>query len=621
MQDRHSRTSSLNRNVSFAVGAAILVTAVLLASASFVTSYRLQMATHRHDSLLKTVLVSTSLGGAVRFGKIETLDEILAEFAAAQPDVFGAAAIYSAEGAVMTGTDTEFDAAALVARAGEAEEAFAEGTLTVAPIPFGADGETAGYLVVRWSDTPILQALKRQAMTLGGAGLVLAVLAWVAAFWLISKLVGAPVMRLTGKVGQVAEGELDIEVPMIGRRDEIGTLARRFEELRAQLKISAEERARQADRDAEAEAAKEKMLGDLENGVGEVVEAARRGVFDRNVERRFDDPVMQRLADDVNALCATMAEYLGELGQTAEAMAAGRFDRVIPDRFGGRLGDVARQLNATMGQVDTLVDRISGTEATMSEAIGTMRTDAAELSRRSENQAGSLQQAAAAMEELTASTQLTTDNVTASAGMAETSKDCAEKGSAILRDAITAVDEIKIESDRISDIISVIEGIAFQTNLLALNAAVEAARAGDAGKGFAVVASEVRSLAQRAADATSDITQLIVNSQDKVSKGAELVNRSGEVLETISKSITDVSDRLADIANSTQEQNLGIRAMSNELLQLDEATQVSNQIAKRSSSAAATLEQQATTLAELLAGLRSDGTAAVGNAGAPRKVA
>jgi methyl-accepting chemotaxis protein len=224
-----------------------------------------------------------------------------------------------------------------------------------------------------------------------------------------------------------------------------------------------------------------------------------------------------------------------------------------------------------------------------------------DLAARTEQQAASLEETASSMEEITSTVKTTADNAALANQLAQTSRQQAEQGGAVARRTTDAMNAIEESSRRISDIISVIDEIAFQTNLLALNAAVEAARAGDQGRGFAVVASEVRTLAQRSASAAKEIKGLIETSVDRVTEGGKLVAESGRTLGEIVESVKKVSDVVGEISAAGREQAEGVEEINKAIMQMDEGTQQNAAMVEQATAAAASMSDQAGKLREMTA--------------------
>ena len=223
------------------------------------------------------------------------------------------------------------------------------------------------------------------------------------------------------------------------------------------------------------------------------------------------------------------------------------------------------------------------------------------LGQRTEQAASSLEQTAASMEELTATVRQSADSARQANQLATTAAGTATKGGEVMQQVVSTMQDIHQSSQKIADIIGVIDGIAFQTNILALNAAVEAARAGEQGRGFAVVATEVRSLAQRSAEAAKEIKSLIQTSVEKVGSGAELVSNAGETMNEIVRGVQRVNDIIGEISSAAAEQSDGISQVNVAVSQLDHMTQQNGALVGESTAAADNLRNQAQRLAELIA--------------------
>ncbi len=263
--------------------------------------------------------------------------------------------------------------------------------------------------------------------------------------------------------------------------------------------------------------------------------------------------------------------------------------------------------NDTMDRLTNMVSAIQSSTGEVSEGTKTIAQGAKDLSSRTEEQAGSLQETNAAVEDIS-------NNITSTAQSAKKANDAAHdaekralQGDQVVGSAISAMERIEDGSKKITEIISVIESISFQTNLLALNAAVEAARAGESGKGFAVVASEVRTLAQRSSEAAADITQLIESSTSQVVEGADLVRNTGKVLKEIKGSIDRVVENVNEISQASTQQAGAIREISSVMSGIDGNTQHNAQLAQNSASNALKLAKESDHLRELASFFGSDG--------------
>ena len=293
-----------------------------------------------------------------------------------------------------------------------------------------------------------------------------------------------------------------------------------------------------------------------------------------------------------------MATALGEaLQRLTEGDLTQRIETVFPPKYEA----LRRGFNNAM-------DELAGTLGTVSQASGGVHTGASEisqasndLSRRTEQQAASLEETAAAMEEITTTVRESAESAARANKAVQQARQEAETSGAIVGRAIQAMSGIEKSSSEISEIISVIDGIAFQTNLLALNAGVEAARAGDAGKGFAVVASEVRALAQRSADAAKDVKERITASSEQVDAGVSLVSETGAALQRIIASIGEVDGLVADIATSAEQQATGLQQVNTAVAEMDGVTQQNAAMVEQATAASRSLAAEADQLAQQIA--------------------
>jgi methyl-accepting chemotaxis protein len=292
--------------------------------------------------------------------------------------------------------------------------------------------------------------------------------------------------------------------------------------------------------------------------------------------------------------------------KVAKTVAAGDLtSRIVVTRNDetGQLLRALKAMNESLIQVVSTVRRSSDNIATGSSQIATGNQD---LSQRTEEQASNLQETAASMEQLTGTVKTNADTARAAAQHATSASEVAARGGVAVSQVVDTMEQITTSSKKISDIIGVIDGIAFQTNILALNAAVEAARAGEQGRGFAVVASEVRNLAQRSAAAAKEIKTLINDSVERVEMGSRQVGDAGRTMNDIVTQVKRVNDLISDISAATLEQSAGIGQVGDAVMQLDQVTQQNAALVEESAAAAESLKQQAEELVKAVAVFRLD---------------
>ncbi len=308
-------------------------------------------------------------------------------------------------------------------------------------------------------------------------------------------------------------------------------------------------------------------------------------------------------AMDVTAMVTTRRE--NEQGAEAaveilSGLASGNLTREMTGDYTGTFGEIKKAVNSTVGKLHEMVKQIIEAARSVNSAAHEIATGSGDLSQRTETQASSLEETAASMEQITGTVKKNSTNALNASELSAKANAVASDGGRVVEEAVTAMGSIEKSSQKISDIIGVIDEIAFQTNLLALNAAVEAARAGDAGKGFAVVASEVRALAGRSASASKEIKALINESAQQVRTGASLVNHAGTTLKDIVASVNKVSGIVTDIARASQDQATGIDEINTAIAQMDEVTQQNAALVEENTAAATSMVDQARALEELM---------------------
>ena len=370
------------------------------------------------------------------------------------------------------------------------------------------------------------------------------------------------------------------------------------------------------------DAVKRSML-DSNAEVRRVVEAAVAGDFAQRGDAERFEFAYRELIEQLNRLMAATDASLTEVGSLLAAVAEGDLTRQADTSLPGQFGKLAADANGTVHKLAEVVAQIRSGSDAINSAASEIAAGNDDLSRRTEQQAAALEETASSMEELTSTVRQTADNARQANQLAIGAVDVASRGGEVVGKVVETMSAITESSNRIGDIIGVIDGIAFQTNILALNAAVEAARAGEQGRGFAVVAAEVRSLAQRSAGAAKEIKQLITDSTDKVRHGNELVGEAGRTMGEIVTNARKVTDIIADISAASQEQSAGIEQINQAITQMDEGTQQNAALVEEATAAARSMEQQAGQLVQTVAVFRMQDTPAgqpAAPAPAPRAV-
>jgi methyl-accepting chemotaxis protein len=389
--------------------------------------------------------------------------------------------------------------------------------------------------------------------------LVIAIVVCGLAFW-IGRMIARPITAVTTAMGELAEGRNDIEIAGTDRSDEIGAMARAVMVFRDAAIAKVQLEADTADQRRTSEA-----------------------------ERRRNAEIQAKAAEE-------QAQAMQALADGLNRMAQGDLTFRLTDGFTDDYRQIKEDFNATIAHMQETMAAIVLATREVASTAAEISSSTTDLSQRTEEQAASLEETSASMEQIAATVKKNAENAQQANQFAIDTRQVADQGGEIVSAAVSSMARIEESSKKISDIIGVVDEIAFQTNLLALNAAVEAARAGEAGRGFAVVAAEVRSLAQRSSQAAKDVKDLIHNSSDQVQDGVKLVNRAGASLTEIVESIKKVADIVSGIATASAEQATGIDQINTALTQMDEVTQQNSALVEQNAASAKSLENQASAM-------------------------
>ncbi len=416
--------------------------------------------------------------------------------------------------------------------------------------------------------------LLRQAKVVLPLVLALSVLAAA-----IARGVTRSINGMTAGMNALAAGNLAVAIEGADRKDEIGAMARAvgvFRDNAVALR--------------EAEADKERL------------DAAS------SEERRRNEAERTRIATEQQAVVAAVAQGLA-------ALAEGDLTHRIVDEVAADYRKLRDDFNAAMDRLAETMAVIAENTQTIRSGTGEISKAADDLSQRTEQQAAGLEETAAALEEITTTVRQTAENAARAREVVSAARTGAEKSGIVVDKAVQAMGGIAGSAREITQIIGVIDEIAFQTNLLALNAGVEAARAGEAGKGFAVVAQEVRALAQRSAEAAKEIKGLISTSSEQVERGVDLVGETGRALKAIVDQVVEINELVIGIAASAQEQAMGLQQVNTAVNDMDQTTQRNAAMVEETTAASRGLAQDAERLAGLVARfrVRPTGAAEAGN--------
>ncbi len=390
---------------------------------------------------------------------------------------------------------------------------------------------------------------------------------------LVVRSISGPIIRLTKTMDDLARGNYEAEISGTANRDELGLMARAvevFKENGQKVAAMTEEEKATAARNA---AEHSRMMAELQQAFGAVVDAAAAGDFTQRVTAEFPDAELNELGVQVNKLVETVDRGLKETGAVLGALANTDLTSRVEGEYEGAFLRLKEDTNAVGEKLAEIVGQLRDTSGALKTATGEILAGANDLSERTTKQAATVEETSATVEELAGTVMQSAEQADDASAKSQTLAQTAEETGGVVSKATDAMERITSSSAKISNVIGMIDDIAFQTNLLALNASVEAARAGEAGKGFAVVAVEVRRLAQSAAEASSEVKQLIEQSASEVEQGSKFVTIAADKLQGMIESIQQNSTLMQGIAKSSRAQASSIEEVNAAVRQMDEMTQ------------------------------------------------
>ena len=438
----------------------------------------------------------------------------------------------------------------------------------------------------------------------------------LAAAWFVAGVVRKALVSVSNSASRMAEGDLESELPE-SSTNEIGAIVDALDSFRTSILKArdAEQDMREKERQVEEEKraeeirlqqekehmqAMEREAAEVQRAkeaaiaeeIASVVSACAEGDFSRRMDLGDKEGAFASICKGINSIGEVTQAGLDDISKAMNALSANDLTYRAAAGQKGVFGEIAGAVNASLSGLSSTLADIRASGVTVGQMAEQLSEDAVSLSSRTERTAATLEETSATMSELHASVGDAASAAESSRSVSRSATEEAESGLATVEETVTAMQAIKDSSNSITQIIDLIDNIAFQTNLLALNAGVEAARAGEAGRGFAVVATEVRDLAARSSDAAKQIAELISDTSSKIETGVKLVEKSGEALTSIASSISEVSSQVENVAVSAQEQSTSIQEVNTATTQLEQATQENAAMFEETTAAISTMKSE-----------------------------
>ncbi len=445
--------------------------------------------------------------------------------------------------------------------------------------------------------------IEESKMWLGAIGVGSLLIALSLSLFYVRPVIIGRLNRLWGATRAIADGALETVVDTRGN-DEIADISKSVLLFRDNAVALRAAEAAKIDDDARAQEQRREMMAELGAAFGEVVAAAAAGDFSRRVQANFADAELNALAGSVNELLETVQGGLSETCDVLAELSAGHLSTRIEGMYQGAFAELKNGTNALADEFESTLAKLSETVAAVRSATTEILDGVTDLAERTSEESNAVSMATNQLGAFAGTVKKTASEAAQATGMAEGAESQAQQGEKVVASALEAMQRIRTSSNKISEVIAMIDEIAFQTNLLALNAAVEAARAGDSGRGFAVVATEVRSLAKRSADASNDVKKLVEAAHGDVKVGVGLVEETAQMFEAIVSSVNDLTGLMNGISQTAKSQASDVSAINTEIDGIGTMAHQNAALVEETNAALALTDEQTRALSEHIARFR-----------------
>ncbi|WP_291825969.1 methyl-accepting chemotaxis protein [Bosea sp. (in: a-proteobacteria)] len=445
--------------------------------------------------------------------------------------------------------------------------------------------------------------IQQSEMWLGAIGIGSLLIALSLSLFYVRPAIIGRLNRLWAATRAIADGALETVVDTRGN-DEISDISKSVLLFRDNAVALRAAEAAKVEDDARAQEQRRAMMAELGDAFGEVVAAAAAGDFSRRVQANFTDAELNALAGSVNELLETVQGGLSETCDVLAELSAGHLSTRIEGMYQGAFAELKNGTNALAEEFESTLAKLSETVAAVRSATTEILDGVTDLAERTSEESNAVSMATNQLGAFAGTVKKTASEAAQATGMAEGAESQAQQGEKVVASALEAMQRIRTSSNKISEVIAMIDEIAFQTNLLALNAAVEAARAGDSGRGFAVVATEVRSLAKRSADASNDVKKLVEAAHGDVKVGVGLVEETAQMFEAIVSSVNDLTGLMNGISQTAKNQASDVSAINTEIDGIGSMAHQNAALVEETNAALALTDEQTRALSDHIARFR-----------------